>query len=111
MCTESHFLLQCEHSAATLYVCPNVPRGGPTQCKDYKVKQLKYPYPSGTKLPECPKHPCCPFEIRGGCWNCCWCGKVLNTTGRCGCRMVSSHHEYFCEHMCCDNCPKGSYAL
>ncbi|EXV06771.1 hypothetical protein X797_001493 [Metarhizium robertsii] len=111
MCTESYFTLKCEHVAVSLDVCARVPRGGPTQCTDYKVERPAYPFPSDTKLPACPKSPRCPFELRDGVWNCCWCGKTRNTTGRCGCRMVSSHEEYFCEHVCCERCGKGSYAL
>ncbi|OAQ66254.1 hypothetical protein VFPPC_07830 [Pochonia chlamydosporia 170] len=111
MCTETNYILRCEHVATGVDMCPENTRGVASLCKNYKLEELRYPFTLGKNPPACPKSPACPFEVRGGYWNCCWCGKIWNTTGRCGCRMVAHDHEYFCEHICCDNCGKGSHLL
>lgn len=58
--------------------------------------------------PRCPLAESCPFEQKNRCWNCCWCGKGWNQTGRCSCIMFIEGNQVRCEHICCPQCePAG----
>ncbi|KAL8403341.1 hypothetical protein RB594_008553 [Gaeumannomyces avenae] len=83
-------------------------------CRNLTQQSLPYPTPpsfagsptvaaSSPLLPKCPLERC-PFEERNRCWNCCWCGKQCNDTGRCRCVMIIEGNQVECEHICCGNC-------
>lgn len=46
-----------------------------------------------------------------GVWNCCECGFVMNRRARCASQIIHGCMMMLCEHLCCDNCPEGSYRL
>ena len=84
-------------------------------CKNLTVQALPYPTPpsyasdpasfwSSPLSPRCPLTADCPFEAKNRCWNCCWCGKAWNETGRCSCVMLIDGNEVQCEHICCPQC-------
>ncbi|KAM7203043.1 hypothetical protein V8F33_002391 [Rhypophila sp. PSN 637] len=88
-------------------------------CSNLSVQSMPYPtppsfaadptsfYSSSPLSPRCPLRDC-PFEQKQRCWNCCWCGKGWNVTGRCGCVMLIEGNQVRCEHICCDQCePAG----
>ncbi|KAK3935871.1 hypothetical protein QBC46DRAFT_270864 [Diplogelasinospora grovesii] len=83
-------------------------------CANLSVQSLPYPTPpsfaanpasfsSSPLSPRCPLRDC-PFEQKNRCWNCCWCGKGWNETGRCSCVMLIEGNEVRCEHICCPQC-------
>ncbi|KAK4203050.1 hypothetical protein QBC40DRAFT_304632 [Triangularia verruculosa] len=87
-------------------------------CGNLTVQSLPYPMPpsfaedptifsSSPLSPNCPLSDC-PFEMKGRCWNCCWCGKRGNMTGRCGCVMLVDGNSLQCEHLCCNECEPAS---
>ncbi|CAK7262882.1 hypothetical protein SEPCBS119000_000213 [Sporothrix epigloea] len=83
-------------------------------CDNLTQQSLPYPTPpsfacdpqsAATSLlaPKCPL-PDCPFEAKDRCWNCCWCGKGWNESGRCSCIMIIEGNRVQCEHICCPGC-------
>ncbi|KAK4181516.1 hypothetical protein QBC36DRAFT_227294 [Triangularia setosa] len=87
-------------------------------CANLTIQSLPYPMsPSFAESPvffsssplslNCPLSDC-PFEMKGRCWNCCWCGKSGNRTGRCGCVMLVDGNSLRCEHLCCNDCEPAS---
>ncbi|KAB5550876.1 hypothetical protein GE09DRAFT_1123995 [Coniochaeta sp. 2T2.1] len=84
-------------------------------CKNLTVQALPYPMPpsyasnpqsflSSPLSPRCPLAADCPFAQKNRCWNCCWCGKAWNETGRCSCVMLIDGNQVQCEHICCPQC-------
>ncbi|KAH8909184.1 hypothetical protein BR93DRAFT_536462 [Coniochaeta sp. PMI_546] len=84
-------------------------------CANLTVQALPYPTPpsyasnpasfwSSPLSPRCPLAADCPFEAKNRCWNCCWCGKAWNETGRCSCIMLIDGNQVQCEHICCLQC-------
>ncbi|KAK3326213.1 hypothetical protein B0H66DRAFT_530227 [Apodospora peruviana] len=85
-------------------------------CANLSVQSMPYPtppsfatdpvsfYSSSPLSPRCPLRDECPFEQKQRCWNCCWCGKGWNMTGRCGCVMLIEGNQVRCEHICCEQC-------
>ncbi|KAK0735395.1 hypothetical protein B0T21DRAFT_185696 [Apiosordaria backusii] len=87
-------------------------------CGKLTVQSLPYPMPpsfaenptffsSSPLSPVCPLSDC-PFEMKGRLWNCCWCGKGGNRTGRYGCVMLVEGNSLLCEHLCCNECEPAS---
>lgn len=83
-------------------------------CRNLTMQSIAYPMPPSFEgdpstaalsplLPKCPL-PRCPFEALNRCWNCCWCGKGWNETGRCSCVMIIEGNQVRCEHICCETC-------
>ncbi|KAK4229778.1 hypothetical protein QBC38DRAFT_471004 [Podospora fimiseda] len=83
-------------------------------CANLSIQALPYPTPpsfsgnlssfaSSPLSPRCPLLDC-PFEQKHGLWNCCWCGKAYNRTGRCSCVMLIEDNHIRCEHICCHQC-------
>ncbi|KLU85700.1 hypothetical protein MAPG_04721 [Magnaporthiopsis poae ATCC 64411] len=60
--------------------------------------------PATVQKPDAADAARCPFEEKNRCWNCCWCGKQGNDTGRCRCVMIIEGNHVECEHICCGNC-------
>lgn len=84
-------------------------------CANLTIQALPYPMPpsyaenpasflSSPLSPRCPLAANCPFEAKNRCWNCCWCGKARNETGRCSCVMLIDGNQVQCEHICCPQC-------
>ena len=84
-------------------------------CANLTMQSQPYPTPpsfranpasffSSSLSPRCPLGDGCPFEQKNRCWNCCWCGKGWNETGRCGCVMLIEGNQVRCEHLCCWQC-------
>ncbi|OIW29429.1 hypothetical protein CONLIGDRAFT_631498 [Coniochaeta ligniaria NRRL 30616] len=84
-------------------------------CANLTIQALPYPTPpsyasnpasffSSPLSPRCPLAADCPFEAKNRCWNCCWCGKAWNETGRCSCVMLIDGNQVQCEHICCSQC-------
>ncbi|KAK8137351.1 hypothetical protein PG984_005291 [Apiospora sp. TS-2023a] len=128
MCTETTYTLRCEHVTTRIAYCPEASTSSssssssskssssssrkhhhsktPKPCKRLTRTTVAYPPPPefvGQQPVKCPLTPC-PFEQRGGYWNCCWCGKEWNDQGRCRCIMIIDRQEYRCEHICCETC-------
>lgn len=109
MCTETTYTLRCEHVVTRTLYCSEAPppsRPGKKRrtCKRVIRSSVPWPPPPERGTPvKCPL-PQCPFELRGGYWNCCWCGKEWNDQGRCSCIMLIDRQEYRCEHICCETC-------
>lgn len=92
---------------------------GKRPCANMTIQSSPYPTPpsyasdpasfSQSPLsPRCPLAGSCPFEQKNRCWNCCWCGKSWNQTGRCSCVMLIEGSQVRCEHICCPQCePAG----
>ena len=83
-------------------------------CTNMSVQLMPYPtppsftadpssYSSSPLSPLCPLNNC-PFEQKNRCWNCCWCGKGWNMTGRCSCVLLVDGNQVRCEHLCCAQC-------
>ncbi|KAK7994717.1 hypothetical protein PG990_013490 [Apiospora arundinis] len=123
MCTETTYTLRCEHVTTRIAYCPEASGSSSSSssksssstsrkhhhskkpCKRVTRNSVAYPPPPefvGQPI-KCPLSPC-PFEQRGGYWNCCWCGKEWNDQGRCRCIMIIDRQEYRCEHICCETC-------
>ncbi|KAI1262219.1 hypothetical protein F5Y18DRAFT_419115 [Xylariaceae sp. FL1019] len=110
MCTETAYTLRCEHSVTRTLYCSDAPPPSPKShygrrtCKRCIRNSVPWPpppeYGADTRCPL----PNCPFEQRGGLWNCCWCGKEWNDRGRCSCIMIVGRQEYKCDHICCETC-------
>ncbi|KND89363.1 hypothetical protein TOPH_05981 [Tolypocladium ophioglossoides CBS 100239] len=112
MCTRWKIWLACDHFDIRTDCCSAKTGIGIEDCKHYRLRTVEYPPPAGFQLPRfCPLMPNCPYSIRSGAWNCCECGKVMNTGGRCECVMIHGGVEIVCGHFCCHACPKGSYQL
>jgi hypothetical protein len=134
MCHQTTYMLPCEHVKTQVIYCAEAsmvsgPRGksgtrgssrrAPRRpCRNLTRQSLPYPTPpsfvgspstaaSSLLVPKCPLASC-PFEIKNRCWNCCWCGKTANETGRCDCIMIIDGSEVQCEHLCCDTCEAAS---
>ncbi|KAI0814693.1 hypothetical protein GGR55DRAFT_632800 [Xylaria sp. FL0064] len=138
MCTETSYTLRCEHVVTQRLYCPDAPpptnscsRRERRTCKKCIRNSVPWPPPPEYgSLSRCPL-PRCPFEERGGFWNCCWCGKEWNekgqscnqtdcayvaprsrpclstadpVSGRCSCIMIIDRQEYRCDHICCETC-------
>ncbi|KAH6655186.1 hypothetical protein BKA67DRAFT_534121 [Truncatella angustata] len=111
MCTETTYTLRCEHVNTLSSYCSDAPSSSKSStrkqrkpCK--KVERIAVnhpPPPEFGKEAKCPVESC-PFEKKDGYWNCCWCGKEWNDTGRCCCVMIIDRQQYRCEHLCCDTC-------
>ncbi|RYC63136.1 hypothetical protein CHU98_g3094 [Xylaria longipes] len=88
MCTETSYTLRCEHVVSRTLYCPDAPPLNPRSRKERKTcrrcirNSVPWPPPPdfGAHI-RCPLAKC-PFEERGGYWNCCWCGKEWNEKGR-----------------------------
>ncbi|KAH8158634.1 hypothetical protein CIB48_g9614 [Xylaria polymorpha] len=88
MCTETSYTLRCEHVVIRTLYCSDAPPLNPRSRKERKAckkcirNSVPWPPPPdfGAHI-RCPL-PKCPFEERGGYWNCCWCGKEWNEKGR-----------------------------
>lgn len=105
-----------QKSSSTHHSLPKAPK---RPCVNLSVQALPYPTPpsyaadpasffASPLSPRCPLAGDCPFEQKNRCWNCCWCGKAWNETGRCGCVMLIDGSEVQCEHICCLQCePAG----
>jgi hypothetical protein len=115
MCTHTSYTFPCEHVATDIKYCSSAP-APPKKDSKKKLAMCKkpafvdkevYPTTASGKAPKCPL-PRCPYEMRGGCWNCCWCGKSGNLRGRCSCVMITEGTEYRCEHICCGTCEYGT---
>jgi len=88
MCTETSYTLRCEHVVTKMLYCSDAPPLNPHSrrttrkpCKKCIRNSVPWPPP-----PDCEQQivcplPHCPFEERGGYWNCCWCGKEWNEKG------------------------------
>ncbi len=83
-------------------------------CANLTQQSLPYPTPpsfagdprtaaASLLAPKCPLADC-PFEAKNRCWNCCWCGKGWNESGRCSCIMIIEGNRVQCEHICCPGC-------
>ncbi|KAI1437401.1 hypothetical protein GGR50DRAFT_644824 [Xylaria sp. CBS 124048] len=90
MCTETTYTLRCEHVVRRVLYCPDAPppkkhsHKEQRTCKRCIQNSVPWPPPpdfGGIQI-RCPLARC-PFEARGGFWNCCWCGKEWNETGQC----------------------------
>ncbi|KAK8063085.1 hypothetical protein PG997_015182 [Apiospora hydei] len=109
MCTETTYTLRCEHVTTRMASSSSSSRKHhhhKKPCKRVTRTSVAYPPPPefvGQQPVKCPLSPC-PFEQRGGYWNCCWCGKEWNDQGRCRCVMIIDRQEYRCEHICCETC-------
>lgn len=110
MCTETTYTLRCEHLTSRIAYCSEASPSSKSSRKPRKpckrVTRVTVPYPPPPEFGQLSKCPLatCPFEQRGGNWNCCWCGKEWNDRGRCRCIMIIDRQEYRCEHICCDTC-------
>ncbi|KAK3995586.1 hypothetical protein QBC44DRAFT_319857, partial [Cladorrhinum sp. PSN332] len=93
---------------------PSVPAQYKRPCANLSIQSLPYPTPpsfsenpslisSSPSSPRCPLSDC-PFEQNKRLWNCCWCGKAYNMTGRCSCVMLIDNNKVRCEHICCHQC-------
>ncbi|KAJ6441307.1 RAS small monomeric GTPase [Purpureocillium lavendulum] len=92
MCTEKRIFLACQHHATTCQPCSKMPSDGPpTSCVNFTRETVESPSSSGSSTssnsssavpPPCPLLPNCPYSLRDGRWNCCECGKVMNTAAR-----------------------------
>ncbi|KAI0505147.1 hypothetical protein F5B22DRAFT_534695 [Xylaria bambusicola] len=91
MCTETAYTLRCEHVVTRRLYCSDAPppptnprsRGGERRtCRKCIRNSVPWPPPPeyGGAPSRCPLARC-PYEERGGCWNCCWCGKEWNEKG------------------------------
>ncbi|KAI0977289.1 hypothetical protein F4678DRAFT_8488 [Xylaria arbuscula] len=110
MCTETSYTLRCEHVITRTLYCPDAPPTNPRSrrerrtCRKCIRNSVPWPPPPEYGAPSrCPLARC-PFEERGGLWNCCWCGKEWNEKGRCSCIMIIDRQEYRCDHICCETC-------
>ncbi|KAI3329917.1 hypothetical protein F4824DRAFT_371282 [Ustulina deusta] len=110
MCTETSYTLRCEHVITRRLYCPDAPPTNPRSrierktCRKCIRNSVPWPPPPEYGTPNrCPLARC-PFEERGGFWNCCWCGKEWNEKGRCSCIMIIDRQEYRCDHICCETC-------
>ncbi|KAI1161619.1 hypothetical protein F5B18DRAFT_627576 [Nemania serpens] len=105
MCTETSYTLRCEHVVTRTLYCPDAPPLNPRSrrerrtCKRCIRNSVPWPPPPdfGAHI-RCPLARC-PFEARGGVWNCCWCGKEWNEKGEssmkkyacaCGCARIAN---------------------
>lgn len=84
MCTETAYTLRCEHVVTRTLYCSEAPppsRKERRACSRVIRNAVPWPPPPqfGTQA-TCPLANC-PFEERGGYWNCCWCGKEWNSQG------------------------------
>ncbi|RYO79367.1 hypothetical protein DL766_006009 [Monosporascus sp. MC13-8B] len=112
MCTETAYTLRCEHVVTRTMYCSEAPAPSRSSSKPRRtcnrVIRNAVPWPPppefGAQAAMCPLGEQCPFEARGGCWNCCWCGKEWNEQGRCSCVMIIDGQQYRCEHICCETC-------
>ncbi|KAI1255848.1 hypothetical protein MGN70_002588 [Eutypa lata] len=114
MCTETAYTLRCEHVVSRTMYCAEAPapsssrssRKARKPCSRVIRNAVPWPPPPefGAQAAMCPLGAQCPFEARGGYWNCCWCGKEWNEQGRCSCVMIIDRQEYRCEHICCETC-------
>ncbi|KAH8879560.1 hypothetical protein GQ53DRAFT_755880 [Thozetella sp. PMI_491] len=100
----------------------NKPKSPPFQadketCENLQIQSVDYPlppsaqddpatYPASLLFARCPLETC-PFEQKNRFWNCCWCGKRGNVTGRCTCVLVFEGNLVRCEHFCCATCEEA----
>ncbi|KAI0100466.1 hypothetical protein F4776DRAFT_521426 [Hypoxylon sp. NC0597] len=110
MCTETAYTLRCEHVVTRTLYCSDAPPPSRRSCAERRtcsrVVRNAVPWPPPPQFgmqATCPLVNC-PFEERGGYWNCCWCGKEWNDQGRCSCVMIIDRQEYRCGHICCETC-------
>ncbi|KAI2607816.1 hypothetical protein GGR54DRAFT_619687 [Hypoxylon sp. NC1633] len=88
MCTETAYTLRCEHVVTRTLYCSDAPPPSRQSHRERRpcnrVIRNAVPWPPppqfGTQA-SCPLANC-PFEQRGGYWNCCWCGKEWNDQGQ-----------------------------
>ncbi|KAI1190291.1 hypothetical protein F5B17DRAFT_388012 [Nemania serpens] len=103
MCTETSYTLRCEHVVTRTLYCSDAPPLNPRSrrerrtCKRCIRNSVPWPPPPdfGAHI-RCPLARC-PFEARGGVWNCCWCGKEWNEKG------LPSMKEYALRVWLCQN--------
>ncbi|KAL7785485.1 hypothetical protein V8C37DRAFT_319734 [Trichoderma ceciliae] len=106
MCRLLIYDLICCHSSQKWDYCPESQTSGRIPCKSQTFKVVSYPTPAQFEpAPTCHRSEC-HFHRLDGVWNCCWCGKTCNTTGRCSGGMM--YYEYTtCDHICCPFCKRG----
>ncbi|KAI2470800.1 hypothetical protein F4781DRAFT_389101 [Annulohypoxylon bovei var. microspora] len=85
MCTETAYTLRCEHVVTRTLYCSDAPPPSRRSCGErrtcIRVFRNAVPWPPPPQFgTQCPLANC-PFEERGGHWNCCWCGKEWNNQG------------------------------
>ncbi|KAI0392833.1 hypothetical protein F5Y17DRAFT_434875 [Xylariaceae sp. FL0594] len=115
MCTETSYTLRCEHVVTKMLYCADAYYAAPDlssetgkevlmPCEMMVRTSVPWPPPEEDVVVACPLGPDCPFESKGGFWNCCWCGKEWNERGRCACVMLIDGQQFRCDHICCNTC-------
>ncbi|KAI1475352.1 hypothetical protein K445DRAFT_19184 [Daldinia sp. EC12] len=100
MCTETAYTLRCEHVVTRTLYCSDAPPPSRQSRKERRtcnrVIRNAVPWPPppqfGTQA-TCPLANC-PFEERGGYWNCCWCGKEWNDQGKFGSTILTMSQSF-----------------
>lgn len=107
MCQLLTYDLICCHSSQKWDYCAESQANGRIPCKSQTHRVVSYPTPPEFEPAPLCHRPECHFNRLDGVWNCCWCGKTHNTTGRCSGMMIYQELTT-CDHICCPFCERGS---